>query len=224
VIAGARLKSSVNIDVSDAGSEFNGSATVTLFASTAPSLTAATAIGSPITSKLKLFAGKSKTYVFSVTHLPISLSAGSYYLVADVAGADASSSPAVSNSGFNVALPFVELSGSNLTIVNVKPGKKSTATVEVTNNGNTPATGTLGVAISARPAGTTGEADSIVQLVSAKINIKPMATAKVRLSFLIPPSLPAQAYSLIAQLDPNNTFNESVLTPLIVGTQTFSVR
>jgi hypothetical protein len=99
----------------------------------------------------------------------------------------------------------------------------ASATVTVSNAGNIPAAGPLEVALSARPEGTAGSADIALQTVTVKISIKPSGSGRERLSFLVPSTLAAGSYSLVAQIDPNNAFNETSLPSAIVSLETFTV-
>jgi hypothetical protein len=122
-----------------------------------------------------------------------------------------------------VAPPFVALSGAISVAGAVKPGKSASAVATVANGGNIQAAGALEVALSARPAGTSGSADLALQTVAVKVKIKPGGTSRVRLRFLVPSTLAAGTYSLVAQLDPNNAFGESALPNPIVSATTFTV-
>ncbi|HET6249855.1 MAG TPA: choice-of-anchor tandem repeat GloVer-containing protein [Tepidisphaeraceae bacterium] len=105
----------------------------------------------------------------------------------------------------------------------IVPGKTAVFLVAVTNSGNVTALGPLAVALSARPAGTAGDADIALPTASAKIHILAGKTRKARLTFIVPDTLPAGSYTLDVQLDPDNLFEESVVPGLISGTQTFMV-
>ncbi len=102
------------------------------------------------------------------------------------------------------------------------PGKTATATISFTNSGNATATGSLAVALALRPAGTSGSADVTLPAVRTPIHIAAGATANATLHFVIPKSLPAGSYSLVAQLDPNNAFSEPDLPTVIVSDATIT--
>ena len=123
-----------------------------------------------------------------------------------------------------MAAPFVSLSGAVASLVaKVKPGKFESAVISVTNAGNVPATGSLQVVLSARPAGSAGSADVALATATAHVHILPGKSSRVHLRFLVPPTLPAASYALVAQLDPANSFNQSALPPVIVSSQLFTV-
>jgi hypothetical protein len=223
VVAGAKLKGAVTVVVADAGAAVAGPATVTLYASTTPTLAAATQIATS-KSNLKLKAGRAKVFSFKISQLPATLPAGTYYIVSEVTDSAGASSPAASTGTVTVAPPFVTLSAASASVpAAVKLGKLASAVVAVTNSGNVPAAGSLQIALSARLPGTSGSADVPLQTVTVKIKIKPAGARRLRLRFLVPSTLQAGSYSLVAQLDPNNAFAESALPSPIVSATMFTV-
>lgn len=185
-------------------------------------LSDATAVSAAITKKVSLKVSQSESVPVTIKSLPTSLPAGTYQLVAAVT--DSSGTSTATGSSVTVAAPFVSLSGTVASVPgSVKPGKKVSVGISVANAGNIAASGTLEIALSARPSGTTGSADLSLPTVGVKIKIKPSRSGKERLSFVIPSAFPAGTYSLVLQLDPNNAFNESNLPSLIVSAGQFTV-
>jgi hypothetical protein len=144
--------------------------------------------------------------------------------VAQITSSGGTSAAAASAGTVTVAPPFVMLAAPAIVPPkSVKPGKKTSAVVTITNSGNIPATGLLEVVLTARPPGTSGSADIPIQTVSEKIKIAPNKSGKVGVTFLVPNTLPVGTYSLVAQIDPNNAFNESSVPDPIISLLTFTV-
>jgi hypothetical protein len=121
--------------------------------------------------------------------------------------------------------PLMVALGGSVTSVpkTAAPRKKTTFVITVTSTGNISASGSLAIVLGARPAGSDGDSDIVLPSASVKIKIKPGTSAKEKVSVVIPDTLPAGNYTLVAQLDPHNTFHEAALPGLIVGTQIFAV-
>ncbi|HEY1686688.1 MAG TPA: choice-of-anchor tandem repeat GloVer-containing protein [Tepidisphaeraceae bacterium] len=119
--------------------------------------------------------------------------------------------------------PFAELTVAVTTVpALINPGKKATAALTVTNTGNASVTLSFQIALSARPQGTTGSADVALPTETIKLHaLKANASVPEKLSFLIPSTLPAGTYSLVA-----TPVISAVLTGTatpIVSTTTFTV-
>ena len=222
-VAGAKLKGAVTVNIADSGTASSGRVTIAIYASTTGSLNGATLIAGPKASTLKLKHGQSKAVAIKITALPATLAAGSYYLVSQVTSAGVSTS-AASAGTVTVAPPFVSLSGTVASLTPAaKAGKMESAVITVSNGGNIQAAGALQVALSARPADTTGSADVTIATATTRIHILPGKSGRAALHFLVPATLAAGTYSLVVQLDPGKAFKESALPPLIVSSQTFVV-
>ena len=97
----------------------------------------------------------------------------------------------------------------------VVPGKKCTAIITVTNTGNEATSGSLEFALWARPT-VPGTSDLSLGTVTVPAHIKPGASAKERLTFTMPDSVPAASYNLVAEI-------MSGAANLLVSTQSFTV-
>jgi hypothetical protein len=223
VVAGTKVNAAVTVKVSNSGATISGPITVNLYASTTTTTTGATLIDTLPVKSLKLKTGKATAFSLKISELPSTL-AGTYYLVAQITSSGGTSAAAASAGTVTVAPPFVMLAAPAIVPPkSVKPGKKTSAVVTITNSGNIPATGLLEVVLTARPPGTSGSADIPIQTVSEKIKIAPNKSGKVGVTFLVPNTLPVGTYSLVAQIDPNNAFNESSVPDPIVSLLTFTV-
>jgi hypothetical protein len=119
--------------------------------------------------------------------------------------------------------PFAELTGGITSVpALINPGKKGTAVLTVTNSGNVPVTMSFQMVLSARPQGTTGSADVTLGTDTIKLHLlKPNVPTPEHLSFLIPKTLPAGTYSLVATPVISSTLTGTA-TP-VVSTTTFIV-
>jgi uncharacterized delta-60 repeat protein len=223
VIAGAKLKIRVPVVLTNRGATTKGAFTVRLYVDGGTTLNGSQVLLATVSKDISLKAGQGKVVVFALNSLPSTLPAGAYYVLAQVTDPTGKTGLVASSGTVTVAPPFVALSGAISVAGAVKPGKSASAVATVANGGNIQAAGALEVALSARPAGTSGSADLALQTVAVKVKIKPGGTSRVRLRFLVPSTLAAGTYSLVAQLDPNNAFGESALPNPIVSATTFTV-
>lgn len=116
----------------------------------------------------------------------------------------------------------ITLSGViNSVTASVRPGARETASITVTNSGTAVASGALQIALWARPAG--GGADIPLPTVTTRVNVIGGRTQHLRISVQIPATLAPGSYLLVAQLDPNNVFNETAAPGLVVSASQFSV-
>ncbi len=166
-----------------------------------------------VTKNLKLKPGQTKAVTFKLASLPAALSQGSYYVVAELIDSASDMRTAASATTVSVTPPFVDMSGvfasSPLTLTD---GRKAVAAITVSDLGNIPASHPLSIALFVRPVGTTGSADIPLPTVTQSLRLKPHQARTVKLKFVVPPALPAGVYTLVAQLDPANTFQDPDLS------------
>jgi len=175
--------------------------------------------------KVSLKTNQSRTFPL---HYALPSTAGNVYVVADVntgslAELNVNNNVAPSTSAVDVAAPFVDLAGSNLTSVGtLAAGKTVTISFTVANDGNILARSTA-VEILASPDGTVADGTEITEP-NLLLNLAPGASRSYRLTFKIPTTLAADTYQLVADLDPANTLSEPNLTNnIIVESTTFTV-
>jgi len=223
---GTALKLTVPVTVLNTGTVASiDTSAITLYLSTTQGLTGATEVAA-ITDGLHLKPKKGKAVKIKLASLPTSLAAGSYFLVAQVTDVNANSEIAVSSTAVAVAPGFIDLTGSLQPYpTTLKPAKKTSATVTVTNNGNIPASGTLQVEFFARPVGTTGSSDVPIATPATRIKLASGASKRLRFSYVPPAALIAGTdYTLVAVLDPNHLFSDSNLANnTLVGSYVFTV-
>jgi uncharacterized repeat protein (TIGR03803 family) len=102
-------------------------------------------------------------------------------------------------------------------------GKKGTAVVSITNDGDVTAAGTLTISLLARPRGTTGAADVSLPLSPVTISLAAGATANQSLTFKVPKTLANGHYSLVVEIDPKSLYKEASANAPIVSSQIFRV-
>jgi hypothetical protein len=176
----------------------------------------ATLLGQPYLVKLKIPVKKSRAVTLHFNY-PQFLSAGGYYLLAYVnqnfslLESDYSNSVAVSTATTVISPAFVDLGTSfpPHKAVTYNPGQNAFENVTVSNFGNSAATGSLTIDLSATSASSiaTGTLISFIH----NINLAPGASQTFKIKVPLT-GLSAGTYNFVADVDPNDTFNESTLS------------
>jgi hypothetical protein len=213
VVAGGKTKDAkVSVVVTNSGTgTLNAPVTFDLFASTDAVLDDATdtPVGAPVTKKLKINPGGSKTVKLKVATIP-SVAEGDYFLIARTLAAGSTGGADASDATVRIAPPFIDLTGAfgaSLPAALTR-GKKATIPVTVTNGGNVNANASLTVALAARPAAG-GGADVPIPTNAVKINLKPGASKTLKLKITTPDALPAGAiFNFVATVDSANAVAE----------------
>jgi hypothetical protein len=212
VVAGGKASGAkVSVVVTNSGTgTLNAPVTFDLFASTDAALDEAadTAVGSPVTKKLKLNPGASKTVKLKVTTIP-SVSEGDYFLIARTSATGSTGGADVSDTAVHIAPPFIDLTGAFGSPLpsTLARGKKATVPVTVTNSGNVNVSASLTVALAARPSA--GGADVPIPTNPVKVNLKPGASKTLKLKITTPDALPAGGvFNYVATIDSTNAVAE----------------
>jgi hypothetical protein len=217
LVTSVKNNSTVTVDLtSNASAKVTGSYTLTVFASTSPVLGAATDTQLFSASHSAAFSpGRASATKIKLTDFP-AVPNGNYYLLAEVTGSLAGTSDnlAVSSTTTAVAAPVIDLTDA-ISITsppsdNVFPGKSAGLSLEVFNNGNVPATGSLLTDL-----GLTADSGVTVTPIGTKtahINIAPGGHTFIHISEKIPTGFTPGTYVWVAGIDPNNTFGESSTT------------
>jgi len=211
VVAGTKFRGAVAVNLTDDAPAVS----VTLYASTSPTLADATPL-QILVSRRKLKAGKSRTFRFSGATLSTSLPAGTYYLVAQASGAGGDSAPAASTATVTVAAPVVSLAATvdSVAPATVSPGRHATLEVTIANNGNIDSTGLMTINLGLVPAGSTEHAN--VATLNRNVRVKAGRSAVLNLHFTLPKSEPAGTYRAFVSIDQNgkatSAIGASVLT------------
>ena len=189
-----------------------------------------------VSTRLRLVPGASKSLVLpfrfpSLSPAGQSVPPGVYYLIAQITpqSGSASSSPpnvAVSMTPVSVAASPIDLSGTfdaiPATPPSLLPGHRASAVLQLDNTGTGTAAGLLSIGLDASLAST----GTIVNFPTLKthIHLAGGASARLRLTFVIPKKTPAGTYQLEARIDPDNQFAESnELNNDVISTGTFDL-
>ena len=182
---------------------FSGPVTVSLYASLDGTLSSNdTTLLIETLPKLKLRAFGSTVITLKFKY-PAGITTGSYYIVASAQATDTGDAPALVVSPARVAVTQktadLATAFASASPFVVKPGHKETATITVTNDGNTTATGTLGVSLYESADGSLDIADRLLAAITGrKVHIRAGGSVTLRIHFLAPTDLAAGTYSLIA--------------------------
>ncbi len=185
---------------------FTGPVSITLYASTDGTISStATDITTITVTKASLKVGKSTTVKVKFDY-PTDLT-GSYYLIASATatGTDTAATNAVTSAAIAIAPPAVDLSVgfAGGTSVKVKPGKKGTATITITNLGNVTASGTLDLSLYASDTGALDTSDSLLNAMTGrKIKIAAGKSVSIKVSFTALDQA-AGTYDLVAIISSN---------------------
>lgn len=224
-VVGGTTRGAVAVRVVNNGpGQVNGPVSVALFVAPGGQLGAATPIGAPVIRNLRLKPNRAKNVRLRFTY-PGTLPAGSYQLVAQI---DAGNAVAETNEQNNfvlaatptqIAPPFVNLAAAFATAPPAtlsQVGRRQTAVVRVTNNGNVPAANTLTVNVVAAADGS-GAGGTPLGNVSRRVRINPGRSAVVRVPLTVPTITPGN-YVLVATVDPTNVFGDTSLADNVVTT------
>jgi len=227
IVIGTNPKLTVPVTVTNTGTgPSSGVSMLAVYASTTPDLTSAT-LFVDVKANLDLKVDHGKRFNIKVGSPVLStLPIGAYYIVAQVTDSSGNHQMVASATTFTLTAPFIDLSGSLQPVPAVlNPNKPVAVIVSVTNGGNIPAVGPLAVAFYARPAGTSGNADVLLATPAQKVKLSPHASKSLRYEFALPQTLKAgTAYTLVAVLDPANTFKETDLANnTLVGSSSFTI-
>jgi uncharacterized delta-60 repeat protein len=155
---------------------------------------------------------QSRSYHISFLY-PSSITAGSYYLVADVdngssatlADLDPENNLAASKAAVSIAPPFVSLTGSSLSTTSTFTLDKPAAIeFTLTNNGNVPAKGTITVDVILSTDQTAADG-TIIDPVKLVVSLSAGKSKPNRISFKLPSTITAGSYYLIAVIDPTDS-------------------
>ncbi len=185
-----------------------------LYISESPSILPGATPVKVVVSKVSLKHGKSTSVKFGFVY-PASLPTGQYFLVAQLDSTDVlvetnrSNSTVASATTVTVAPPFKALNAVSVlpSTTTLVPGGKAVAVITVQNKGNVTASGPLTIALTA-PTGAgdiTGSGEAVATVVT-KINIKPGASAKLKIKYVVSPAATAVSGYLSATIDPSNLF------------------
>jgi hypothetical protein len=147
------------------------------------------------------------------------LNDGSYYLIATVSGPlhdlNMANNTATSATAVDVAAPFIELGGSNLTLLGTfVEGKTASVAFDLTNNGNMAAKGNIELEFFASTDDIPADGYSIITLPAVAVNLKPSGAKLFHEKPLVPANLnlPAGTYNLLMVYDPADSLGSNDTT------------
>jgi hypothetical protein len=209
-IAGQALHAQVGVAVSNGGATSeHGAFTVTLYASLTGVLDNSAVMLGSVTRTLALAAGQSATITVPLPSLPSDLPTGDYTLIARASNAAGATGAVATGPTVSVAAPHVALAGVVTTSGLASPlvgGQKvkGSAQVTLTNAGNVAATGPVQIALYAVTDVNAAPSGVPLAVVQHNVNLRPGASATVRLPLTQIPADLAGDYFILAQItDPN---------------------
>jgi len=158
--------------------------------------------------KINLKPGKSVRIPVRITSVPAGTTPGNYFLMMQLTDPNGHLGNTFTSKPISVVAPTIDLTGSFAKVpATAKAGKKTTVTLNVTNNGTVPAKGALPIFIYAEPTPTLPQnRGTATGSKPFRINLKPGKSVRLTLPNLL---LPAGSDFLVAQVDPTNLFNDS---------------
>ena len=149
---------------------------------------------------------------------------GRLYVIADVSDASGNAAVASSATTLYSQPASVDLIGSfPATLRPVRNGRATLITLTITQAGNVPASGLLGIDLLLSASGALDSNSIDLGTVDRRINVQPGRRTLIQLSKAIPKGLSGN-YTVIANLsDPGNVFNDSALSASPVFGPTLSV-
>ena len=166
----------------------------------------AVTVGSVVRS-LNLKVGKSVSVGLGFHSLPVSLT-GDLYVLAEVTDHSGVSAFASSSGTISVTAPTIDL--EPLAVAppsNAKPGNREVTRVTITNLGNVPAVGNLGVDLQASSSGTIDSSSIDLGTTSRHISVGPNKKATISVPAVFPST--GGPFYIVGYVDPANTFGET---------------
>ena len=207
----------ISVDLSAESSPIGGPVTIILFASLTTTFDSnAVALGRAVTKPVKIKPEGSVPLRLRYD-FPPTLRQGSYYVLAEITRAGATSTVA-SASPINVFPAFVDLAAAfpQHLATPLAPGGKGSVLITVVNDGNTLARGTIRIALSAVASG--GPSTAVGTAVS-RVNLKPGKAKTFRIRYRLPLTLAAGSYQFsgtlqaVAGFTDSNQANNTALDP-----------
>jgi probable HAF family extracellular repeat protein len=150
---------------------------------------------------------------------------GDLFVLAQVIDPAAATSLASSPTTISSQAPVIHLTGAVKVVpATVRAGRKGVVSLTVTNQGNVPAVGPLGIDLFLSATGAIDAASQDLGTVQRQIRIQPGRKSVLQIARTIPAGL-SGSYIVIAQLsDPNSAFNDANLTSQVIVSPGVTVR
>jgi FG-GAP-like repeat len=203
VVGGAKLHSSLTVDLANSSASQEKGFTINVYASTNINLdTSSDTKVTSVTKSIVIKGGKTVALTIPILNLPAGLPDGTYYLIVEPVDSSGNTASAATSSTVVIAAPFVSLSEtltSTLPPALVSGLKaKGTVTLTITNSGNVPSKGSTGIEITAST--TSGLLGTTIANLSKTLTILPGKSAKVAVPIKSIPALTDGNYFLVAQV------------------------
>jgi hypothetical protein len=206
-IAGQRIKIQQTVSLLDTSSNVAQKELVVLSLSTTAAASSPGFTISSASKQVKLKAGKGVKLKLSAKQIGANVPAGTYHVLVTVTDPTGSSTTVDTGKTMVVQAARVDLSGSFVKVPSVvKAGRKGTVQILVTNDGNVEASGRLTVDLSTSNNQTLLDATEITASPAKTVHLKPGKSVKLSLKF--PAGAAPASYYLIAQIDPNDAFDD----------------
>jgi probable HAF family extracellular repeat protein len=176
-----------------------------------------------VTRKINLPPGRHIAVPVSFHLIPAGLS-GNLFVLAEVEDPNGGVSVAASAGTISTQAPFVDLLGAFVgKLLPVRNGHASSITLAVTEAGNVPVAGLLGIDLFLSSSGVLDSNSIDLGMVARRITVQPGRRALVSILRTIPKGLSGD-YTIIATLsDPGNAFNEPTLSASPIFGPTLSI-
>ncbi len=207
VLAGAKTPLAALLKITNSGNvRSTGPMTITLYASTDGTIADGTAFKT-ITSKAPIAAGGSIPVSVPLTAYP-NVADGNYDILVQVTDPRLNTSSAEYSAPVNIAAAKIDLANTVAAVpTNAKIGKTLLVTLDVANNGNVTASGTIDIAFSISA---TSDGSNSVSLatVSTHVTVVPDRVQVLHLHVPIPAGIAPGSFYLVSNVDSTNKFND----------------
>lgn len=203
-IIGQKLSVLQTLNIDNSGSStVSGAVSVKLYLSTSTSVDSSSVQLTSASRNVKLRSHAHLLLPLRATSIPSTVSAGTYYLVAQITDPSGATTDAASSGTISIAPAQIDLSGSFVkTPVPTKTGR-TVLTFNVSNGGNVSAVGNLDFNIDSSPDGLPSDA-TVLTSVTRRINLR--ADKSIRMTDAL--TLPAGTYFVAVDLDPSDAFED----------------
>jgi hypothetical protein len=195
IVAGAKVRATVPVVVTDHGSALNGNVTVKLFADTGTSLDGNKTLITSATKKIFLKPNASRIFNFNLKSLATGLADGNYHLLAEVIDPSGATSVIATGQTVKVAAATIQpvIHVAAVAPASIATGKSGTVLVTVTNDGNVPARG-IEITLSPSEDGLAPLPDIIPGTLASNVSLQANESKTFKLHFKATGNLAAGSY------------------------------
>lgn len=208
VVAGEKTKITATVRVSNAGTApATGPVTIALYVGVNHEIDGEAVAVSPVTKKWRVAPGQTKSLLIPFKSFPPVTEAGQYHVLADVdsagavAEADETNNVGITDTHIRVVPAYHDLQNA---FALVPPaftrGRRAVVVLDVYNTGNVTEAGTTTIQFTVQPADGSGSPTPAATL-PVRLNLKPGASRRVSLRFVVPRTLVPGTQGLISTID-----------------------